>query len=431
MITGSNGSIATQIAWNLRSALQLKLPGYMMPAWFIMLEKIPLTSNGKIDRKLLEALSAKEEHKKIESRSITHNEQKLLKIWRRILSDNRISILDDFFEIRGNSIQAAAIINLVNRNFSTHLPLTTLLNAPTVSQLACLLEKTDRDKDASCIYCFKASGDKIPLYLVHAGGGDILFYRDLVNALDDDQPVYGIMARGLNGKLPPLTNVHDLASYYVNEILQLQPTGPYRLAGYCFGAVLCFEMAVILRSKKQEIDFLASINGIAPSYVSTASVLAAQPVVEYGRNLKEKIYYQIKTISALPLKQALFYPFNRLAHKYRNLVFYYFFNLKLKMYNYFISKNKPLPIRLARQYYFDTNANMVQQYKPVMFNGNMTIFRSPALFAEPTLGWKAHVTGKINTVDIPGNHENRRVVLDKPHVTHLATKLNQYLCQLI
>ncbi|MCY7422266.1 MAG: amino acid adenylation domain-containing protein [Chitinophagaceae bacterium] len=431
MITGSNASIARQIEANLQSVLQSKLPDYMMPSKFIMLDELPLTSNGKIDRKLLGELSVKEEHKKMESRSITHTQQKLLKIWKRILADNSINILDDFFEIGGNSIQAAAIMNLVNRNFSTHLPLTTLINAPTITQLACVLDNTDKNRDASCIYTFKASGNKTPLYLVHAGAGDILFYRELVNALEDDQPVYGIMARGLYGKQPPLTNVHDLASHYVDEIFRLQPTGPYRLAGYCFGAVLCFEMAVILKSKKQEVDFLASINGISPTYVSTASIMAAQPAVEYGGTLKEKIYYQIKTIAALPLKQALSYPFTRLVHKYRNLAFYYFYHLKLKVYNYYISKNLPLPTRLARQYYFDTNANMVQQYMPTRYNGNMTVFRSPGLFPEPTLGWKNHVTGKINTVDIPGNHENRRVVLNKPHVTHLAIKLNQCIRNLI
>ena len=239
------------------------------------------------------------------------------------------------------------------------------------------------------------------------------------------------MAKGLNGKQSPLTNVHDLASYYVDEILQLQPIGPYRLAGYCFGAVLCFEMAVILQSKKKEVDFLASINGISPTYVSKTAVIAPQSAVEYGRTLKERIYYQIKTICALQLHLALSYPFKRLGHKYRQLTFYYLYRLKLKMYNYFISKNKPLPIILARQYYFDTNASMVQQYKPTGYNGNMTIFRSPGLFPESTLGWNDHVTGEINTVDIPGTHENRRVVLNKPHVTFLAAKLSECLFKLI
>ena len=239
------------------------------------------------------------------------------------------------------------------------------------------------------------------------------------------------MAKGLNGKQSPLTNVHDLASYYVDEILQLQPIGPYRLAGYCFGAVLCFEMAVILQSKKKEVDFLASINGISPTYVSKTAVIAPQSAVENGRTLKERIYYQIKTICALPLHLALSYPFTRLRHKYRQLTFYYLYRLKLKMYNYFISKNKPLPIILARQYYFDTNASMVQQYKPTGYNGNMTIFRSPGLFPESTLGWNDHVTGEINTIDIPGTHENRRVVLNKPHVTFLAAKLSECLFKLI
>ena len=427
LITGTNAQIASQIESKLCSVLQSKLPDYMMPAQFIMLTKIPLTYNGKIDRKFLSELSIKEVHKNIERRSITKTEQKILKIWRRVLDDKNIQISDDFFSITGDSIQAAAIMNLVNRNFSTHLPLTTLIHTPTITQLAAVLDGAEKNKDNSCIYTFRSSGSKTPLFLVHAGAGDILFYRQLSNALNDDQPVYGIMAKGLDGKQPPLTNVHDLASFYVDEILRLQPKGPYRLAGYCFGAVLCFEMTHILTKKMHDVDFLASFNGISPTYVATENFPEKEADVNYGRNIREKLYYHYQSISALPFKKVLYYPFTRLHHKFRILNLSIRYRLRLKLYDFFISRNKALPAMLARKYYFYTNTQMVQQYKPAKLNVSMTTFRSPKLFTEPTLGWKNHVEGKIVCVDIPGNHQNRKVIFDKPYVTILAEKLRQCL----
>ena len=101
--------------------------------------------------------------------------------------------------------------------------------------------------------------------------------------------------------------------------------------------------------------------------------------------------------------------------------------LRLKLYDFFISRNKALPAMLARKYYFYTNTQMVQQYKPAKLNVSMTIFRSPKLFTEPTLGWKNHVEAQIACVDIPGIHENRKVIFDEPHVTILAEKLRQCL----
>ncbi len=430
LVTGSNAIIASQIEKKLRSVLQSKLPDYMMPARFIMLTKIPLTSNGKIDRNFLSELSIKEVHKNIESRSITKTEQKILKIWKRVLDDKNIQIWDDFFSITGDSIQAAAIMNLVNRNFSTHLPLTTLIHAPTITQLAAVVDGAEKNKDNSCIYTFRSSGSKTPLILVHAGDGDILFYRQLSNALNDDQPVYGIMAKGLDGKQPPLTNVHDLASFYVAEILRLQPKGPYRLAGYCFGAVLCFEMAHILTKKMHDVDFLASFNGISPTYIAEENLPEKEADVIYGRNLREKLYYHYKSIKALPLQKILFYPFTRLHHKFKILNLSIRYRLRMKLYDFFISRNKALPAMLARKYYFYTNTQMVQQYKPAKLNVSMTTFRSPKLFTDPTLGWKNLVEGKIACVDIPGNHQNRKVILDKPNVTILAEKLSQCLAKL-
>lgn len=425
-VSGTYSAVAAQLENEIYAALKQSLPDYMLPSQYIMLSKLPLTNNGKIDKKALFSTSLKKDLSTQCKQVYSPVEAKLLKIFRKVLGNSNYTPSDVFFELGGNSLYGAAIINLINRQFGTHLPLTTLINAPTISKLAIALQNVDHRQEEQCIYPFKRSGAWPPLYLLHAGAGDILFYHDLANLLSEEQPVFGIMAKGLTGKQMQLNSIPKLAGFYVDEILKTHTGGPIRLAGYCFGAVLCYEMAIILKEKGVIVDFLASINGISPGYVQKAGKQMAT-VVDYGKGLKGKLTYHYKKIKTDGLLYIPRHIAGRTKHKLKDFIFTTSYNTRLKLYDYFLRMQKPMPALLARKFYFDTNHNMVDLYKPGKYNGVMHVFRSPAIFTEPSLGWKNYVLNKIYYIEIYGYHENRRAIMNKPYVIELAKKFNECL----
>src|SRR5690606_37216807 len=101
----------------------------------------------------------------------------------------------------------------------------------------------------------RTGGTRTPLFLAHAVGGNVLNYQHLAKKLPADQPVYGLQAIGLDGHTPPLQRVEDMARRYVAEIRQVQPQGPYRLAGGSMGGIIAFEMAQQLVAAGQQVAF--------------------------------------------------------------------------------------------------------------------------------------------------------------------------------
>jgi thioesterase domain-containing protein len=137
------------------------------------------------------------------------------------------------------------------------LPITSLFEAPTVEKLSFLL---NRDKHAiswKSLVPIKADGTRPPLYIIHGSGLTVMVFNSLARGMDPDQPVYGLQARGLNGVDEPFDRMEDIAGYYISEILEQNPDGPFCLAGYSFGGFVAFEMARQLKAMGKEIKMLA------------------------------------------------------------------------------------------------------------------------------------------------------------------------------
>jgi len=268
---------------DLRQFVKQKLPEYMAPAHFVFLDSIPLTTNGKVDRKALpapsyEGVSAAREY--VAPR--TETEKALADIWAKLLKVERIGIHDDFFDLGGHSLMAMRAVSQIGEMYEVNLPLAVLLEAPTIAELAKKLRKEDTDKDDkkehktpswSSLVPIRASGSKKPLFLVHGAEGNILLYREVTQHLGPDQPVYGLQSQGLNGDGRFLTTVEEMASHYLKEILEAQPHGPYFLGGYCLGGTIAYEMAhqLIAMGEKVEVVFMldtCNFASVSPSKVS-------------------------------------------------------------------------------------------------------------------------------------------------------------------
>ncbi len=249
----------------LRFEMRQKFPDYMVPSFFVLLDAMPKTANEKIDRRALPPVTDIETAAGTtdDETMQTPTEQALTKIWAEVLGLKRVGIHDNFFDIGGHSLLAVRLFARLQDELGVRLPLAILIKSATVSQMA--KEVTGRvDSEWSCLVPIQEKGPRPALYCIHGEGGEALFYRSLAKYLGDDQPLFGLQAYGLDGTHPPDTSVEAMAERYIHEIQKRQPTGPYYLAGHCFGGIVAFEMAKQLQAQGQEIGLLAMLDGAGP-----------------------------------------------------------------------------------------------------------------------------------------------------------------------
>jgi amino acid adenylation domain-containing protein len=253
----------------LKSFLAQKLPRYMVPSLFVILEAFPLTPNGKIDRQALASLSEQSELLP-KSNFVTSRddiEQSLVDIWEAVLKFQPIGIDDNFFDLGGHSLLAVRLFSQIEAAFNRRLPLSVLLNAPTIKQLAEILRQDDRPDVWSPLVSIQVgSPTKRPLFCIHGGGFNVLIYRELAMQLPPEQPVYGLQARGLDGiSLHIREQLEDMAADYIDQIRTVQPQGPYALAGLSNGGNIALEMAQQLMASGEKVAFLGMFDSYGPN----------------------------------------------------------------------------------------------------------------------------------------------------------------------
>jgi len=267
--------IGNATAVELKDYLNGKLPFYMVPCIYINLDTIPLTSNGKIDKKalLMYACPVPEEISfYIAPR--TNVEKLLADIWAEALGLGRVGIYDNFFEIGGQSLIAMKIMTKIEKVTGKRLPLASLFKYQTIEKMSRLVDLDGRSITWDSLVPIKPQGTKMPLYIVHGAGLNVLLFNTVAMGLSPDQPVYGLQAKGLNGIDEPFTKIEDMAAHYLEAIIQQNPTGPYALAGFSFGGVIAFEMAAQLKALGKEVKLVALFD----TYVYNSTYYDTLPV---------------------------------------------------------------------------------------------------------------------------------------------------------
>ncbi len=185
--------------------------------------------------------------------------QAMLSLWKRTLNVSSIGPDDDFFALGGHSIIAAQLFVRIERELGLAGPLAALYQSPTPRTLLRMLMQETGQQTWRSLVPINRSGSRTPFFLIHAAEGNVLLYRDLARHLGPDQPVYGLQAAGLDGKSPIDAQFEHVASRYIREIRQVQPTGPYLLGGYCLGGTIAMEVARQLRDEGESIGLVAMI----------------------------------------------------------------------------------------------------------------------------------------------------------------------------
>lgn len=237
----------------LRRFLSRKLPEAMVPSRFATLESLPLMPNGKVNRHALSNVAIEVGTTQIVPPK-DDLEVTLVEIWRAVLKKAEISVTASFLDLGGNSLLIAKLLLRVERQFGKRLSLSDIFQSPTIRQLAALLrEETPLSRHPGVIP-LHPQGSRTPLYWVDGGP----LFLPLARSLDEDQPVLGLrIPVSEAGRFRVPFRVEDGAGELVRYLRELQPAGPYYLAGLCFSGLVAYEMARQLVSEGDEVALLA------------------------------------------------------------------------------------------------------------------------------------------------------------------------------
>jgi arthrofactin-type cyclic lipopeptide synthetase C len=246
----------------LRAELQSQLPDYMVPAAYVCLERLPLTANGKLDRKALPAPELQALAGRVYEAPATALEQILARIWAEVLQVEQVGRHDSFFELGGHSLLAIRLLNRMQQD-GLKVTLAELFQHASIESLATLLgQRTQPLEDQQSLIEVRGTGRQPPLFLVHEFSGMDLYFPVLGRHIPGDFPIYGLP--GIALQHGQLQTMEGLAGRLVRLIRSVQPEGPYRLAGWSFGGVLAYEIALQLQGQDQVVQFLGLIDSYVP-----------------------------------------------------------------------------------------------------------------------------------------------------------------------
>lgn len=276
------GDRARPAAGDLQAQLRARLPDYMVPAAFIVLDRLPLLPSGKLDRLGLPAPAADAGQS-----SASHDrprdllELELIRIWQRLFNRQDIGRTDDFFKLGGHSLLAVRLAAEIDKLVGRVLPIAVLFQAATVETLTRWLTEEHWAPPWGSLVPLQPLGSKPPLFLMHGLYGGVYGYLGLTKLLAPDQPVYGLQAVGLDGRSPYHTTLEEMAAHYAREIISFQHEGPCYLGGYSLSGLIAFEVAQQLHRLGRRVALLALFDsapiGVTPWFFRWLALAAKVP----------------------------------------------------------------------------------------------------------------------------------------------------------
>ena len=344
----------------------------------------------------------------------SETERRLAVIWAQTLGLDAIGVDESFFDLGGTSLLAVKLLSSVIREFGREsLTLSMVLSAPTVAQFSRFVE-FGHLPDYECLVPIRTNGSRPPLYYVHGAGGNVLSLRPLAFEFPDDQPFYGLQAKGLDGS-EPFGSVRETALHYVEEIRRFQPEGPYYVGGGCYGGLVAFEMAHVLREQGQEVGLLALID----SYNVAYGTMISKPHMIYcnARFIVQRTVHHLRRVRGLHRNerreylharlQGLLRYQQRLAGVLKGTSRSHVFNELEQVRSDEGNSSDYLVETLNRVIVANTKAQ--REYVPRAYDGPVAIFKAEVPSVEPYqeryLGWGPVVAeGQLTDYVFPGDH---------------------------
>jgi surfactin family lipopeptide synthetase C len=401
-VTGRVG--ATVDSERLRATCARTLPSYMLPSHFVILDQMPLTPHGKIDRSVLPEPEREVETKNSERLiARTETERMLVTIWEKILHRSPIGIRDDFFSLGGHSLLALRLLGEVEQGFGCSFPLLTFFQHPTIEALASIIDSSAPTAAASTLVELWHGGDEPPLLLVHPTGGSVHWYVDLVHELPHPRAVYGLQAVGLDGAEDPDTSIDTMVARYAAAVKAQYPSGPVSVAGWSLGVIVAYALAVRLLQMGYEVIMLGVIDQGPEPPISRDPADSAELLADiFGAPLGIDADF----LRTMPDEDRYLHVL-RLARK-KGLVP---FTLRRKQFMRYLRLNM-------------LEGNAWRAYKPAPYPGRITLFRSEETREDSRIiaGWEKLASEGVEVVDVPGDHLS---MMHSPYVRTLAARLDE------
>ena len=255
---------------DLRARLHATLPGYMVPSFFVNLDALPLSANGKIDRHALPEPKASHDEHEPGSRLPRHAaEQRMAAIWARILGVDGVGIHDDFFALGGHSLLALRLLLEVEREFGAEIQVSSFFEDATLS-VASLTGKIETARERAAGNGDAADyseQDPLLVFFVQPWESAMATLRHFAKRLGPDYRLVGLLPERVGGRFDRSRSIEDLARPMLDSIRENQPRGPYYVAGYSFGGLLAYEIAGRLREAGEEVAWLGLLDASTPGWV--------------------------------------------------------------------------------------------------------------------------------------------------------------------
>jgi len=386
---------ATFSATAIRRDLARALPVYMVPDAVVALDAFPLNANGKIDRSALAAAPfpaiSRPDNGATCVRPRTPLEEQLTAIWEDVIGVRPIGTTDDFFELGASSLVAARLFDRIARELGAKLPLSPLFIAPTIQKLAALIEEGgERAGFGRSLVPIQTQGSGTPIFCVHGGAGTVIHFLPLAKRLSQKRPFYGLQMKGLYGDANPTLSVEGMARQYVAEMREVQPNGPYVLAGYCFGGIVASEMAAQLARMGERTALIATFNGPTPDYLRTHRTEDRDREAVRGPTRFVRRHVRIVR--------------DRLI----------------------LALRRPIPNDQRRRVFSEICQRAAKRYRPKRQSGSMLVITGEGLFSQPALGWD-QFADDVETTEVAGTHRTGLEVMYEPFVEFVAARLEDAL----
>ena len=385
----------------LREHLGQLLPAYMVPSAFVLLDALPLTSSGKVDRRALPEPDVAATRAEYVAPS-TPTEQKLAEIWQDILGLDRVSVDDDFFELGGHSLLALELLVHVERAHGMRIPVRAIMEGRTIRRISSVLDGSQESSLPNGIVCVRQGHSDKALFCIPGSGGGALQYEGLASRLSTSRSIYAIELHDMDLGTATWPSMHEMAVTVAQSMRQVQENGPYSLLGYSFGGNLAVEVAAELTRQGQQIELVYLIDSYAPG----AAEIASQT---------DRFARHLRALTSVPLREAFDY------FKFRG-------RRVLGLLPARLPEETDLQYRLRIA--DERGIRALHSYRPSHFSGRIAWVHALDIYewarikdTTGTGGWSG-VCNEVEVIDIKCAHFE---LLNQPHLSELAEYLDNLL----
>ena len=385
----------------IRRAVSLSLPGWMVPRHIVMLASIPRNERGKIDRNALPTPAPVATSTSTATPTLeTVTEFRVAIIWSKIIGIESLDRDDDFFALGADSLAAAEMLAALRAAVLVTVSAAQFAGATTIRELAALVDAMLRNKKrdegrASVLVPLATSGSRTPLFLITGAGAPALSFLATVQAMSGDRPVYALQAHGMESRGLPDRTVAKMADRYIREIRKVRPHGPYVLGGYSHGGFVTLEIANRLHAEGEIVEHVVILdtrlreNMIGPRPDTTeppAPSESGEPVLNA----------RARTSKTSVLGIWLRYQVAGIMQFDPSMQWYLFYHRGLAS---------------------------LRKYAPSPYRGSVTVIRGDNN-RQDAHDWSAIATGQITFEDVAGSHED---ILRAPYAVATGEALERAL----